>query len=118
VPGDALVGSFAGRVRAAQSDGNLAVVHGTLARAVGVSTRDAVLIELRGAAASLLSAALRLAMLTPTAAQVLLTELSPAISTAADRALSIGIDELSATTPELELYSLMHARAEARLFRT
>ena len=117
-PGDPLVADLCARVRARGADGNLAVVAGTLARALGVPARDAVLVELRGAASALLSAAVRLDALAPTRAQVILAGAAPALAVAAGRALTVGLDRLSSTAPELELFALAHARAGARLFAT
>ena len=53
-------------VRNRRTDGNLAVIEGTLARALGVPVRDAVLTALRSGAAALLSAAVRLGAISPT----------------------------------------------------
>jgi urease accessory protein len=115
-PSDSLFVSFAARVRARETDGNLAVVEGSLARALGLSTLDAVLVELRGAAMALLSAATRLNALSPVRAQIALASLAPALSAAAENAVGLKLDELSSTAPELEMYALGHDRAQARLF--
>jgi urease accessory protein len=118
VPKDGLVTMFALQVTDALTDGNLAVIEGTLARALHLSTREAVLVDLRGTAAALASAAVRLALVQPTRAQIMLSELAPALSGAAETALSLGLDELSATTPQLEVYALRHLRNEARMFQS
>jgi urease accessory protein len=117
-PEDLLVGELARRVRSGEADGNLAVVEGTLGRALGLTAREAVLVDLRGAAATLLSAAVRLGALAPSVAQIVLAELAPALASAAAVALALGLDELSSTAPELEVFALSHARADARLFST
>jgi urease accessory protein len=117
-PADALVASFAETVRNHDTFGNLAVVHGTVARALEVPVAAAVLIELRGAAAAALSAGVRLGAVSPTRAQVILAGLAPALEAAAERALDLGLDELSSTAPELELCALAHRRADARMFST
>ncbi len=116
--GDELVGRLAGVIERRETDGNLVVVEGTLARAMGLPILDAVVVELRSAAASLLSVAVRLGAMTPTAAQTVIAQLTPALVTAAELASTLGLDELRSTTPELELYSLAHRRAESRLFST
>jgi urease accessory protein len=113
---DSLFVSFAGRVRARETDGNLPVVEGSLARALGLSTLGAVLVELRGAGMAFLSAATRLNAISPARAQIALASLAPALGAAAERAVSLELDELSATAPELEMYALGHGRADARLF--
>ncbi|UGS37056.1 Urease accessory protein UreF [Capillimicrobium parvum] len=115
---DPLVEQFARHVRMRETDGNLAIVSGTLARALGISEPDAVLLEVRGAAVALLSAAVRLGVLAPTAAQVALAWLAPALATAAGAAGELPLEETHSTAPELELYALAHARADARLFVT
>jgi urease accessory protein len=117
-PADPLVGQLARTVRAGETDGNLAVVEGALARAGGLSAREAVLVELRSAAAALLSAAIRLGAISPVRAQGVLARLAPSLARAAADAQALGLDQLSATAPELELFALAHARADARLFAT
>ena len=115
---DRLVTELAARVRSRATDGNLAVVEGALARALGVSRRDAVLLELRGAAAGLLSAAVRLGRLAPMRAQAVLLALRAALERAADDALTRRVDELRSGTFELEVHALAHRRAETRFFST
>jgi urease accessory protein len=115
---DVLIGQFAAVVARRDTDGNLAVVEGTLARAMGLSMLDAVLIELRSSAASLLSAAVRLGAMSPTTGQTILAELSATLTTAAELATTLGPDELRSSAPELELYALAHRRTEGRLFST
>lgn len=117
-PDDLLVAQLARTVRARETDGNLAVVEGTLARAMGLSTLAAVLVELRGAATAMLSAAIRLGAISPARTQRILTGLALHLADAATDALAMGLDQLSSTAPELDLYALAHARADARLFAT
>jgi urease accessory protein len=104
--------------RAGETDGNLAVVEGALARALGLDIEQAVLIELRGSAAALLSAAVRLGHLQATCAQVLLRKLAPALEESAREALALASDEMRSTAPELELHALAHDRLDRRLFMT
>ena len=94
------------------------MIEGALARALGIPPRDAVLVELRGAAAGLLSAAVRLGRLTPMRAQALLAGLAPALERAADVALALGTEDLRSGAFELEVHAMAHRRAEARLFST
>ena len=94
------------------------MVEGALARALGLPLADAVLVELRGAAAGLLSAAVRLGRLSPTRAQVALLELAPAIERAAEEAIELPLDEVRSSAFELELYAVAHRRADARFFST
>jgi urease accessory protein UreF/urease accessory protein UreE len=115
---DALVTSFAARVRSGATDGNLAVVEGTFARALGVARRHAVLVELRGAAAGLLSAAVRLGRLAPMRAQAGLLALGPALERAADDALARDTTDLRSGAFELEIHAVAHRRAETHFFTT
>jgi urease accessory protein len=108
--------AFAEAVRAGESDGHLAVVHGTLAAALDVSVEDAVVIELRGLAAGMLSAAVRLGRLSTLRAQALQRRLAPAVVEAAADALQRPLEEARSSTVELELASLRHGRREPRLF--
>ena len=45
-----------------------------------------------------------------------LADLAPALAASAERAVSLGLEELSSTAPELELFALAHARSDVRLF--
>jgi urease accessory protein len=117
-PDDELVACFGRLVRDGTSDGNIAVVQGTLARALGVPATAAVLIEVRGAAVGQLSAAVRLGAISPTQAQAVLARLAPVLTRAVEHALSLDLHELHSTAPELELYALSHRRVNPRLFST
>jgi urease accessory protein len=115
---DALVADFTAEVRARRTDGNLVTVEGTLARALGLSSEQALVLELRGTAAGLLSAGVRLGRLGPVRAQALLVGLTPAIERAACRALETSLTDLSSSAIELEIAAMSHRRADARLFST
>lgn len=105
-------------IRAGATDGNLAVVEGALTKALGLEREEAVLVELRGVTAQLLSAAVRLGKLSATRAQEAQRELEPAILEAATHALELPITMMRSTVPELDIYSLRHEHAEASLFMT
>ena len=115
-PDDARVRALATLVGQRTVDGNLAVVEGTLARAMGLTALDAVLVELRGSAAALLSAAVRLGAMSPTTAQVVQAMFVRPLREAADHALVTDLEHLSATAPELEIASLAHSRLRPRMF--
>lgn len=111
-----IAGTFGAAVAAWETDGNLAVVEGVLGCALGLSERQVVLLDLRGLAASLLSAAVRLGRLSAFRSQALLRQAEPALLEATAAALAT--DVLRSTSPELEIFALAHRRAEARLFAT
>jgi urease accessory protein len=113
---DPLTAALVCAIGGGETPGNLAVVEGTLARALGASERDAVLLELRGLAAGMLAAAVRLGALAPFAGQTILAQLAPALEHAATRALELRLDNLCSTAPELEIAAMAHSRASTRLF--
>jgi urease accessory protein len=117
-PADDLVGEISAVVRARRTDGNLAVVEGTLARALGLTIHDAVLTALRSSAAALLSAAVRLSAISPTSAQTILIQLTSSLADAAALSLALELDELSSTVPEMDIYATRHTRTEMRTFAT
>jgi urease accessory protein len=115
---DPVLDLYCEAVRSGKTDGNLAVVEGTLAAAMGVPRAWAVLIELRGTAAGLLSAAVRLGRLSATRAQELLHESELVITEASRDALSRSLNEMCSCAIELETYSMRHERADSKLFMT
>jgi urease accessory protein len=115
---DELACAFCRTVESGATDGNLAIVEGTVARALDLTAAAAILVELRGVAAGMLSAAVRLGRLSSIRAQLMLHALAPAILAAQAEALGRAPNELRATAPELDISALEHARADARLFAT
>jgi urease accessory protein len=115
---DGVLDAYCEAVRSGAADGNLAVVEGALAAALGVPRAWAVLIELRGCAAGLLSAAVRLGRLSAVRAQQLLAESEDVIILASRDALSRSVDEMCSSAIELETYAMRHERADSRLFMT
>jgi urease accessory protein len=113
-----LTSEFCGLVKCDRTNGNLAVTEGAVARALGIGAGEAVLLELRATANAFLSAAIRLGRLPPLRAQVLLRALAPVIVQGANEALAIPRSALRTTGPELEIYALVHKRAEGRIFTT
>jgi urease accessory protein len=99
-------------------DGNLATVEGALGAGMGIPAEHTVLIAVRGHAAAMLSAAVRLGRLGANHGQSLLYALTPVIERAARVAMGVDLDELRATLPELEIHATRHERREARLFIT
>jgi urease accessory protein len=113
---DSVLDSYCEAVRSGETDGNLAVVEGALAGAIGVPCEWAILVELRGCAAGLFSAAVRLGRLSALRAQELLSGGEGVIAGAARVAQSLSADEMSSSAIELEVYSMRHERSESRLF--
>lgn len=56
--------------------------------------------------------------MSPTVAQTTIARLTPVLTSAAELASTLGVEELRSATPELELYALAHSRAQGRLFST
>jgi urease accessory protein len=116
--GDDLAGSFCRLVAAESTPGNLAIVEGTLARALRLTEEQATLVELRGVAVGMLSAAIRLGRLSAIEGQLMLRALSPAIERASAEAVMREPGDLRAISPELDIAALTHRRADARTFAT
>lgn len=115
---DELCGGFVRLVQGDGTDGNLAVVEGVLGRALGLSARQTVLLELRGVASGLLSAAVRLGRMTPTYAQLAMQRSAPRLATAAAGTLERTLEQTSSSIPCLELHALRHHRSAMRFFAT
>ena len=95
---------------------NLAVVEGALGAALGIGRGETVLIAIRGHAAAMLSAAVRLGRLGTARSQELLFELTPRLEACAAEADAVSTDGLRSTLPELELHAARHAHRDARQF--
>lgn len=117
-PADPLVGEVSSAVECRHTSGNLAVIEGTLARALGVPVRDAVLTSLRSGAAALLSAAVRLGAISPSGAQTTLIRLSESLVEAAALSVSLELLELSCTVPEIDIHATRHLRSYSKTFAT
>ena len=115
---DPTLNSYCEALRSDSTDGNLAIVEGALSAALSVPCTWAVLMMLRGSAAGLLSASVRLGRLSATRAQRLLRECEPTIIRAAEDALSCSWPETFSGAFELEIHAMRHGRAESRLFMT
>jgi urease accessory protein len=107
--------AFARLVRQRESDGNLAVMEGAFAAAASIPAAHALLLELRGSAAAMLAAAVRLGHLPATRAQVVLRALEPDLLAAASRA-TLADAPFTSTAPELDVYALVQSRLEGRVF--
>ncbi|MDR8399464.1 urease accessory protein UreF [Paraburkholderia fungorum] len=116
---DAVLLHYVGEVAERRTPGHLAVVSGAVAAGAGIGRADAVLVEMRGIAAMILSAAVRLDIVPATASQGMLAELAPAIIAATEVALGTGPDDMECSAAAgLEIAAMRHARNEGRLFAT
>ena len=103
-------------IEAGAQPGNLAVVEGAVGAGMGIAREETVLIAVRGHAAAMLSAAVRLGRLGTTRSQALLFELCPDLEECAGVAMGVRLDDMRATLPELEIHAARHAHREVRLF--
>jgi urease accessory protein len=110
--------AFAACVTEGTADGNLAVLEGALTHDLGIHQRSAVLLELRGTVAALLTVPVRLGRLPVSRSQVALASLHGAIERAADVALATTLCEMRSFAPEFEIAAMTHRRRDARLFAT
>ena len=116
---DPMLAEYATAVAGKVTPGHLAVISGALAAAMGVSRENAVLAELRGVATMILSAAVRLDVLSATAAQGMMVALSTQIIAAAEIALVTRPDEMEGgAAVGLDIATMRHAREHGRLFAT
>lgn len=98
--------------------GNLSVVSAALAASCGICVENTVMAELRGAASGMFSAAVRLGRMGPVDAQMQLHQCVPAIIRATETALRLDLEDMSSTTPELDIAMLQLQRNPLRLFAT
>ena len=110
--------AYADLVARHEADGNLAVVEGALAAAMGIAPREALLIELRAAAAAMFSCAVRLGQLAATRAQVLVHALEDELVVAARAVLADPLAPFTSSAFELDVHALRQPRLSARLFST
>ena len=96
--------------------GNLAVVEGAVGAAMEIPRQETVLIAVRGHAAAMLSAAVRLGRLGTSRSQELLFDLAPELDRCAQVAMGVNLSNMRATLPELEIHAARQAYREARLF--
>jgi len=115
---DKLAETFRRHIDSGSTHGNLVVVEGNLARALALTTEQAAFVELRGAAVSMVSAALRLGRLSAIQGQQMLCELAPTIELACSELLPLETGDLYATAPEIDIAALTHRRADIRMFAT
>lgn len=108
--------SFAERINDGESAGNISVVVGAASAAVGLDVRECVLMEMRSAASGMLSAAVRLGIISALRAQNMLWRLGGSIEEAVEIALSMDSESMATWFPEADLYYLRHKHATGRNF--
>ncbi|MBY6059594.1 urease accessory protein UreF [Leisingera daeponensis] len=108
--------SFTDQISRQKKGGNLSVVIGAASAAAGIGIRECVVMEMRSAVSSLLSAAVRLGLLSALSAQRLLWQSAGIIEEAAE--ISLGLDQEAMATwfPDADAYSLRHRFAFGRNF--
>jgi urease accessory protein len=112
------VAAIADEVAAGRSPGNLAVLEGAIGAELGTPREQAVLIAVRGSAAAMVSAAVRLGRLGAGAGQVLLFELAGELERCAAVALEVRVESLRSTVPELDIHAARQDARETRFFLT
>lgn len=95
---------------------HLAPLFGATVREVGVGLEDAQRLHLYSVARGVLSAAVRLGLLGAAEAQRLLASSAPMLDAVWDRCAPLGVDDVAAVVPVLDLYGSLHDRLYSRLF--
>jgi urease accessory protein len=113
---DDTLAAYAGRAAAGEVPGNYAVALGLAAGRLGVPAREAALALAHSFVTGLLGAAQRLGRFGHTEIQAVLRELQPVMAAAWTDNADRPVEEMRAFTPEIELLSARHERAERRLF--
>lgn len=98
--------------------GHHAPAFGAIARAVGLPRREALGAYLHLAARSVTSAAVRLGLVGPYAAQRMLVEAGPLLAATLDRCATLGLDDARQAAPLLELAQGAQDRLYSRLFQS
>jgi urease accessory protein len=113
---DSLLAAYAHAVASDSAPGNYAVALGVTARALGLSAREGVLVHLYTSAVAMLGAALRLMRLDHLAAQGILARLRPRLAILAAEFEARPRQAMRTFGPQFEIASMLHERAQVRLF--
>jgi len=113
---DARLDGFAGAARGGETAGNLAVGYGIAGPALGLGVEEAVLAYLYSATASLVAAGQKLVPLGGGAAQRALFELADGLPRRAAEGRHLGVGEMHAFSPTVDVRSMMHERQRTRLY--
>lgn len=99
-----------------RSKGNVAVVFGAATAALGLTATEAVLMEMRSATWGMLSAAVRLGLISAGNAQSILFSSGPVLEEAAWIAANTGLEEMESGLPDAEVFYLRHRYRHGRNF--
>ena len=113
---DLTLAAFTEAVRSGETPGNLAVGYGVAAPALGLGVEEALYAYLYATVASLVAAGQKLIPLGGSAAQRALYESSGEMLRAAEISEGIGVDEMHAFAPVVDVYSMRHERQRVRLY--
>jgi urease accessory protein len=116
--GDARLGAYLDEVNARRAPGHHAVAFGLVAGALGWDAEAAATAFLYSTTALLVGAALRLLPMGQLEGQAVLWRLHPVIQRVAREAAERPAAELWSFTPGLDIQGMLHARLDARLFRS
>ncbi len=100
------------------ADVTYAVAVGAIAKSHDIDKQDAMLAYAHAFAANLVSAAVRLVPLGQTDGQRVTADLLTSCVTATERAVTTTIDEVSTSTPMVDIASMKHEHQYTRLFRS
>ena len=105
-----------GAVEGGEAPGNSAVALGLATQSMGVEAPDAALVACYSFCSSAVSAAMRLLRIGHGETQAVLRSCHPAMADAVERARRTPWTEMVPCTPQLDIASARHERAQARLF--
>jgi urease accessory protein len=111
-----LLADYRAAADGAAAPGNAAVALGSVAAALRIPRREALLIELYTFATSLLGAAMRLVRLDHEEAQVILGRMKPLMLRVAEENMDRSASEMRAFAPLIDIMAMGHERASVRLF--
>jgi urease accessory protein len=111
-----LLVDYRAAVVAGAAPGNAAVALGSVAAALRIPRREALLIELYTFATSLLGAAMRLVRLDHEEAQGILGRVKPLMLRVAEESMDRSPSEMRAFAPLIDIMAMGHERASVRLF--
>jgi urease accessory protein len=103
-------------VERGEAPGNSAVALGLATQSMGVEAPDAALVACYSFCSSAVSAAMRLLRIGHGEAQAVLRSCQPVMAAAVERARRTPWTEMVPCTPQLDVASARHERADARLF--